>query len=328
MVAVRFADPLWLWALLLLPLLVYRYVSEERGERASVRFSDLELLGQPRAGLGSRLRHGLLALRVLGMGCLVLAMARPQAGKEVLDLSAEGVDIMLVLDVSGSMEARDLGPTSRLEVAKEVVAEFIGGRQTDRIGMVVFAAESYTQCPLTLDYDVLLSFLGDIRIADKSWDGTAIGMALVTACNRLRDSEAKSKVVILLTDGVNNAGEIDPQTASEAAAALGIRVYTIGVGSGAAGLAAVLRGRPGGPAEFDEATLKDIAARTGGQYYHATSREKLEAIYQEIGQLETTEVSSDIHVDYAERYGLLLWLGLLLLLGDFALANSRFRRIP
>lgn len=328
MEALRFADPEWLWGLLLLPLMVYRYVREQRGQMAALRFPDLELLGPLPPTLWSRLRHGLVGLRVLGIGCLIVAMARPQAGKEVVDLSAEGVDILLVLDVSGSMEVKDLGPTSRLTVAKEVVADFIAGRQTDRIGMVVFAAEAYTQCPLTLDYDVVLSFLDDIRIADKSWDGTAIGMALVTACNRLRDSEAESKVVILLTDGVNNAGEIDPATAAEVAAAMGARVYAIGVGSGAGALGSLLRGRRNRGAEFDEATLMQIAATTGGKYYHATSREKLEAIYEEIGRLEQTEVSSDVHVDYADRYLYLIWPGLLVLLLEFVLANTRLRRVP
>jgi len=194
--------------------------------------------------------------------------------------------------------------------------------------MVVFAAEAYTQCPLTLDYDVVLSFLGDIRIADESWDGTAIGMALVTACNRLRESEAESKVVILLTDGVNNAGEIAPATAAQVAAAMGVRVYAIGVGSGAGALVSMRRGRRNRGAEFDEATLVQIAAATGGKYFHATSREKLEAIYEEIGQLEKTEVSSDVHVDYADRYHHLIWPGLLLLLLEFTLANTRLRRVP
>jgi len=326
--ALRFADPAWLWGLLLVPLLVYRYARQQRGRLAALRYPELELLGDAPTTLWSRLRHAPAGLRVLALSCLILAMARPQAGKEVVDLSAEGVDILLVLDVSGSMEAKDLGPVSRLAVAKEVVADFIAGRQTDRIGMVVFAAEAYTQCPLTLDYDVLLEFLGDIRIADRDWDGTAIGMALVTACNRLRESGAESKVAILLTDGVNNAGEIDPSTAAEAATALGIRVYTIGVGSGTGSLVSALRGRRARGAEFDEATLKEIAAATGGKYYRATSREKLQAIYQEIGQLEKTEISSEVHVDYADRYVHLLGLGLALVLLEFALANTRLRRVP
>jgi len=324
----RFADPAWLWGLALLPLIVYLYILDTRRRGSSVRFSRLGVLTQMAPTLRGRLRHGLVVLRVGGLGCLTLALARPQAGEQTVDLRAEGIDIMLALDVSGSMEIKDLGPTSRLAVAKEVVADFIAGRQADRIGMVVFAAESFTQCPLTLDYGVLLRFLDRIDIADKAWDGTAIGMALITAVNRLRDSSAESKIVVLLTDGVNNAGEIGPQTAAAAAAAVGIRVYAVGVGSGMGGLAAALRGRRARGAEFDEASLKAITDRTGGRYFHATSRQKLEAIYTEIGELETTEISSEMHVAYAERFALLLWTGLGLLLGEFLLANGPFRRLP
>ena len=324
MSAMRFADPLWLLALAALPMLLYRYVQETRRDRSSMRYSSLTLLSGIPPTLWTRLRHVLPTLRLVGLACLILAMARPQAGKEIVDLSAQGVDIMLTLDVSSSMREKDLGRASRLEVAKEVVAEFIAGRTSDRIGMVVFAAESYTQCPVTLDYDILLSFLKDIRIADESWDGTAIGMALITATNRLRDSDADSKVIVLLTDGVNTAGEIAPTTAAEAAGALGIRVYTIGVGPDVK----VQARRRGGELSFDEKMLMDIAQRTDANYYHATSKEKLEQIYSEIGELERTEVTSEIHLDYSERFASFLWPGFALLLLEFILANTRFRRIP
>jgi Ca-activated chloride channel family protein len=194
----RFEDPEWLVALVLIPLLVYRYVLELRGDRGAIQFSSLAMISALPMTVWTRLRHSLHILKVAGL--------------------------------VWSMEARDIGRTSRLQVAKEVVAEFIQGRTSDRIGMVVFAGESFTQCPLTLDYDILLNFLRDICIAEQSWDGTAIGMALMNASNRLRDSDAQSKVVVLLTDGVNNAGEIAPETAAQVAAALGIRVYTVGVG--------------------------------------------------------------------------------------------------
>ena len=226
------------------------------------------------------------------------------------------------------MKIKDLGPTSRLAVAKEVVADFISGRRADRIGMVVFAAESYTQCPLTLDYEVLLQFLDQLAIAERNWDGTAIGMALITAVNRLRDSAAESKIIVLLTDGVNNAGEIGPQTAAAAAAAMGIRVYAVGVGSGAGELAGALRGRRTRGTEFDEASLTAITDRTGGRYFHATSRQKLEAIYREIGELETTQISSEMNVAYVEQFGSLLWAGLVLLLAELLLTNSYLRRMP
>ena len=271
--------------------------------------------------LRSRLRPTLMVLKLLGLGLLIIAMARPQAGTQLIDLNAEGIDIMLTLDVSSSMEAKDLGAASRLEVAKKVVADFIAGRISDKVGMVVFAAQSFTQCPLTLDYDILLDFLKDIRIAEEEWDGTAIGMALINACNRLKDSAAESKVVILLTDGVNNAGEIDPMTAADAAAAIGVRVYSIGVGRQ---VSARLRGR----VEFDEEALRSIAVRTGGKYYHAHSEEKLQEIYAEIGELEKTVVTSQVHVDYSDRFASWIWFGLLVLVAEFVLANTVFRKVP
>ena len=326
--ALRFADPVWLLGLLVLPWMVWRHLRHGRQLRGSVRFSHLATLRTLPAGSWARLRRLLLVARIVALACLTVALARPQSGAAIVDVAAEGVDIMLVLDVSGSMQARDLGPESRLDVAKDVVARFISGRHSDRIGMVVFAGESFTQCPLTLDYDVLLQFLDDIQIADESWDGTAIGMALITACNRLRDvgeGAASSRVVILLTDGVNNAGEIDPPTAAEVAAAVDVRVYTIGVGAEYRGAS---RGRPTQGLDFDEATLRAIATATGGQYYHATSGAKLAEIYDEIGRLETTEVTSRVHLEYSERYIAFLWPGLLLLLAEFLLNRTRLRTLP
>lgn len=331
---IHFADPEWLFLLLLLPLLIWWQMTKIWKQQGSVRFSELGVLRQLGPTWGMRLRRLLFGAKVLGLGCLMLAMARPQAGREWRERSAEGIDIMLTLDVSSSMELNDLdqGQKSRLQVAKEVVADFIRGRESDRIGMVIFAAESFTQCPLTLDYDVLLEFLDGVQIADQSWDGTAIGMALINACNRLRESNAKSKIIILLTDGVNNAGEIEPLTAADLAAAVGIKIYAIGVGSEGV-IRRPVRGIFGTryqtvQVEIDEEVLREVAARTGGQYYRATSEEKLEAIYQEIGKLETSRVKTQVHVDYAERFAHLLWPGLALLLLETALANTRFRRIP
>lgn len=331
---IRFASPEWLLLLLLLPLLIYRYVDGIRRQQGSVRFSDLGVLQRIGPTWGVRLRHVLILFKLLGLGCLVLAMARPQAGREIRETSADGIDIMLTLDVSSSMELNDLdkGQKSRLQVAKEVVADFIEGRVSDRIGMVVFAGESFTQCPLTLDYPVLLEFLEGIQIADQAWDGTAIGMALINACNRLREAEGRSQVIILLTDGVNNAGEIEPLTAADVAAAVDVKVYTIGVGSDGT-IRRPVRGVFGTryqtvQVEIDEETLKEVAERTGGQYYRATSEEKLEEIYREIGELETAEIETRVHVDYSERFAHFLWPGLVLLLVEVTLANTRFRRIP
>ncbi|MEE2657083.1 MAG: VWA domain-containing protein [Candidatus Latescibacterota bacterium] len=323
---VRFSDPLWLLLLAAIPVIVYRYVLAAR-TRGTLRFShSLHLRVAPSAW--TRLRHFVFAAKMVGLACLILAMARPQSGEQALDVSAEGVDIMLLLDVSGSMKVKDLGPDNRLEVAKQVVSEFIAGRHSDRIGLIVFAGESFTQCPLTLDYDVLLQFLDEIRIAEEEWDGTAIGMAIINACNRLRESEAESKVAILLTDGVNNAGEIDPATASDVATAIDVRIYAIGIGASREGPMVHAGRRRTHTVDFDEETLRLVADRTGGQYYHATSQEKLAQIYEEIGSLETTEIRSQVHVEYMERYSAFLWPGFALLLLEFLIAHTRLRRLP
>ena len=334
MQTLRFENPEWLLLLLLVPFLTYLYIVQGRQRQGSVQFSDLASLRRMGNTIWARLRHLLFVFKLLGLVLLVVALARPQAGREKREMSAEGIDIMLTLDVSSSMELNDLGngERSRLAVAKEVVSDFVGGRYSDRIGMVVFAGESFTQCPLTLDYDVLTSFLQGVQIADESWNGTAIGMALINATNRLRESEGRSKVIILLTDGVNNAGEIEPLTAADVAEAVGVRVYTIGVGSDGS-IRRPVQGIFGTryqtvQVEIDEETLREVAQRTGGKYYRATSEEKLEAIYKEIGELETTEITSEIHVEYSERYLDFLWPGLLLILIELLLSNTRFRRLP
>ena len=316
----RFAESVWLLALLVLPLLVVRYRRQRPG---SLQFSTLNHVHNLPASFWTRMRGVVFALKLIALALIIMAMARPQSGDTVVDVTADGVDIILVLDVSSSMQVKDLGPDNRLAVAKDVVAEFVEGRLTDRLGMVVFAGESFTQCPLTLDYDVLLSFLEQIRIAEQDWDGTAIGMAMINATNRLRDADGRSQVVILLTDGVNNAGEIDPLTAAEVAAAVGVRVYAIGVGAPGSGG----RGRGRG-VDFDEETLKQVASLTGGRYYHATSGEKLAEIYDEIGKLETAEITTQLHVEYTERYGAFLWPCLVLVLFEFTLARTRLRTIP
>ncbi len=335
---IHFESPQWLWLLLVLPLLVFRYLREEQGEKGSVRFADLGVLRKLRPTLWTHLRHSLLVLKVAGMGCLMVAMARPQSGLESREISAEGIDIMLTLDVSRSMEHKDLaqGEKSRLQVAKGVVADFARGRRSDRLGVVVFAGESFTQCPLTLDYTLLLDFLDGVEIPAKQsrqadWhDSTAIGMALINACNRLRHSEAESKVIILLTDGENNAGEIEPLTAADVAEAIGVRVYTIGVGAadGDRGRQGLFAGFYQRAPQIDEKTLREVAERTGGKYYRATSEEKLEEIYRQIGELETTQIKTEIKVDYADRFATFLWSGLALLLVGAVLANTRFRSIP
>jgi len=330
----RFENPEWLILISLLPILLYFYIRRRRFRKSSVRYSDISVFRSLKKPLSIKLRHALIAMKLLGFSFLIVAMARPQSGRSKRQISSEGIDIMLTLDVSSSMELNDLdnGDRTRLEVAKQVVSDFINGRQSDRIGMVVFAGESFTQCPLTLDYKILLEFLEGIPIAEKSWDGTAIGMALINAVNRLREAEGRSQVIILLTDGVNNAGEIDPLTAAETAGAVGVRVYTIGIGSDGS----IRRAVPSVfgtryqnvEVEIDEETLRTVAQKTGGKYYRATSEKKLEQIYEEIGELERTEITSEIHVEYTDRYMPLLWAGLFFLLCEVLLSNTRFRSLP
>lgn len=330
---IRFVNPEWLTLLILMPILIYRYVHRERQKRGSIRFSDLSALQNIVPSLAVRMRHILIVLRIVGIGMLTLALARPQSGREGREVLSQGIDIVLAIDASSSMEATDLAEVSRLEVSKQVVADFAGGRVNDRLGLVVFAGEAYTQCPLTLDYGVFLDFLKDVRIAEEDWDGTAIGTAIATAVNRLRDSDARSKVVVLLTDGLNNRGEVDPVTAARAAEAVGVRIYTIGAGSEGE-ITRRVDGGLFGPrnvrvrVEIDEKTLKEVADLTGGRYFRATSEEKLESIYAEIGEMEKTEIKTREYVNYKELFALLLLPGVLLVGLEALLANTRLRRIP
>jgi Ca-activated chloride channel family protein len=330
----RFQNPEWLMLLVLIPVLVYRYIHSERRKSGRIRFSNLNTIKRIGPSWSLTLRHSLVVFRCLGLTLLIIALSRPQFGREGREILSQGIDIVLAIDVSTSMKAKDLANQrkTRLDVCKEVVGEFVKGRSNDRLGLVVFAGESYTQCPLTLDYDVYLNFLEGVEFAEEDWDGTAIGLGIVTAVNRLRDSEAKSKVVILLTDGKNNRGEVDPLTAAKAAKAVGIRIYTIGAGSEGTIMQEVdgVFGKRYVPVkvEIDEETLKQVASETGGQYFRATSEEKLEAIYEAIGKMETTEIKTRDYVDYQEIFSQFLWPGLILLGLEVLLANTRFRRLP
>lgn len=326
----RFAHPEVFLLLLLVPLVAWW--TPRKGRERSVAYSSLDLLVGAGLAASAWKRHGKLALRLMVLSLLVFALARPQTGRSKHTEYAEAVDIMLVLDISGSMQAQDFEPKNRLFVAKEVIKEFIAKRKTDRIGLVVFAADAVTQCPLTLDYG-LLSKLVDTADFGMLDDGTAIGMGLASACNRMKSSDAKSKVIILLTDGQNNAGMVDPATAARVAESLGIKVYTIGVGT---------RGRAPMPiddpvfgrrlisveVDIDEVTLRKIAELTDGQYFRATDREELEGIYARIDELERTKVASETFVEYTERFKwfLLPVLGLLLL--ELGLEHTVLRETP
>ena len=268
-----------------------------------------------------------LVLAALALG--ILALARPQQTDSIRQRTTEGIDIVLALDISTSMTAEDFAP-NRFEAAKTVAAEFVRGRESDRIGLVVFAAQAYTQAPLTLDYVFLQTMLRDVRMGVIE-DGTAIGTALATATARLRDSDAESKVVILLTDGQNNRGQVDPQTAAEAAAALGVKVYAIGVGGD--GSAPRRRVPFGGilsapTADVDEDALRAVAQTTGGRYFRATDAQALRSIYDSISELERTEIEETVYLDVDERYPFALWPALACLLLAVTLSATRLREVP
>ena len=330
----KFAHPLFL--MLLVPLACFAYLefSGKRRIKAAVRYSSFDFIRNSRGTVRTRLAHMPRALMYLAAVCGVLALARPRIGQTTEEVVSYGTDIMIVLDTSTSMKALDFKPDNRLDAAKKVVREFIKGRKHDRIGVVVFAAVAFTQCPLTLDYGALLDFLDNVQIGMTQVDGTAIGTAIATAANRLRDSQAKSKIIILLTDGRNNAGEIDPVTAARAAQAVGIRIYTIGAGQEGGALFPVedpffgTRYVRVPEEDLDEDTLRRIASVSGGMYYRATSPDKLREIYKEIDRKEKTEIKVEQYTDYEERYQLLLWPGMVFLLAGVALSKTFLKTIP
>ena len=329
----RFADPGYLYLLLLIPLLAYWYWTKRGRGSSKIRFSDIGIVKKVGKTTKQHLRHSVFLLRLLFLSMVILALARPQSGSKMQETSTEGVDIILALDVSSSMLAEDFKPKNRLEAAKKVAQEFIAGRQNDRLGMVIFAGESFTQCPLTLDYGVLLNLLESTKVADDDWDGTAIGMGIVNAVNRLRDSKAKSKVIILLTDGVNNKGQVDPITSARIAESYDIKIYTIGAGSKGTALYPIddpLLGKRyiSRPVEIDENVLREIAKITGGQYFRATNTEKLAEIYQEIGEMEKTKIEVQEFTRYDEYFVYFLTFGLLFFAIEIITTNTVFRKIP
>lgn len=311
--------------------MVAYYIYRSRQGGATLRISTVAGVKSLPRSLKYYFRHLPFVLRCLAVSCLIVALARPQSSQHHSNSTVEGIDIVLSLDISGSMLARDFQP-DRITAAKEVAADFINNRPNDRIGLVVFAGESFTQSPLTTDRSSLLTLLSGVRSGIIE-DGTAIGNGLATAINRLRESEAKSKVVILLTDGVNNSGQIAPLTAADIASALGIRVYTIGVGSmGTAPYPTVdmwgnISFQPM-KVEIDEEVLQQIAEKTGGRYFRATDKAKLKAIYDEINELEKTKVDVENFTRYEERFAPFALLALALLLGEFLLRTFYLRRIP
>ena len=262
-------------------------------------------------------------IQYLSMFLIILGLSRPRMIESLQEKNIEIIDIVLVIDISSSMLATDFQP-NRLEVVKKTAKDFITQRKGDRLGILVFAGESFIQCPLTIDNEVLLSLMSEIKVAQQSYDGTAIGMAIANATNRLRNSDAKSKVMILLSDGSNNAGELDPNTAADLAKQFGIKIYTIGAGTNQD--VSFIPGRGYIRNEIDEETLKAIAKQTGGQYFRATNTEGLKEIYSTINALERTEVEIKVFTQYRELYGWLFIPALALGLGGNLLGRLYFRR--
>ncbi len=329
----RFEDPALLLLLLALPLLtgwLFRY-----GGGGRIRYSAVTLVkaaGRPPSWIA---QYGMATLRLCALGLLVVAWARPQGGSRTSEIISEGVDIQLVVDTSGSMEALDftLGGqrVTRLEVAKNVVEDFIQGRANDRIGLVVFGGTAITQCPLTTDYGILLTLLEDLQIGMMG-KGTAVGDAVGIAVQRLKGSKSKSRIAIVLTDGRNNAGVLQPDQAAQIARTFGVKVYTIGVGTEGKAPFRV-QGLFGDQliyqdADLDEAMLREVAKVSGGQYFRATDTTSLKRVYQTIDALEKTEIRTKEHTRYAELYPLPLGLAALLLLVEMVLSATRYRRIP
>lgn|SRR5690606_8360201 len=325
-----FAHP---WALLLLILLPIHAFRARRARPRGLTFSRATTLGRL-GGRGSEwlgrlpgwLRGGAIAL-------LIVALAGPRTGSSAVDVKAEGIAIMLVIDISSSMLAEDFHPQNRLAVAKARVADFIRSRKYDRIGMVAFAGEALTQVPITIDHPILFGALEQLDVGALE-DGTAIGTAIATAANRLRQAPGESRVMILMTDGENNRGEIDPVTAAKAAAAFGIRIYTIGVGSEGVAPVPIARGLLGGyqyanlPVRIDEELLQEVANETGGRYFRATNEAALDSIYRQIDALERTAVDVRRYVEYTPRAFPFILLGALLLGAEWLILASRWGRVP
>jgi Ca-activated chloride channel family protein len=329
----HFASPWFLLLLAAIPLLVRRYLRKRRKGEGSLRFGSTLALEGVRPSWTVRMRHVLFAAKMAALALIVTALARPQRGTEEEEYLTEGIDIVIALDASGSMAAEDFEPRNRFFVAKLVTREFVEGLRHDRVGLVVFAAKAFTRCPLTLDYGVLLNILDGTDLGTIE-DGTAIGNALATCLNRLRDSKAKSRVIILVTDGVNNRGEIQPLDAAKIARSLGVKIYTVGVGSQGTARFPVTDPSTGRrvyvdlPVEIDEASLSKIAEITHGLYYRATDAPSLERIFQDIGRLEKTRIQVKSYTHYNERFAALLLPALALVLLATIAGFTRFEKVP
>ena len=329
----RFASPILLIGLLVVSLLVARYVRRRGRLAPSLRYSDVTSLGASGPTLRQRMQHGVFGARVAAIVLLVLAAARPQTERGLRSVVTEGIDICIALDVSGSMRTVDYGQDTRFDIVTRVIEKFVGGITNDRLGLVLFGAQAFTQCPLTLDYRVVSELLDAVYVGIVDENRTAIGSAIATAATRLEGSEAKSKVIVLLTDGLNNAGKIDPITAAQGAEALDIKIYTIGVGKEGEGYALqddpiFGRRRVLAHTDIDEETLQELARITGGKFYRAEDEETLAKVHDAIWRLEKSKLRAPAYRRFRELFPWFLWPALGLLILEIALANTVLRRLP
>ena len=327
---ISFAHPLFLWLLIVIPVLIAFYVL--RDNWGEIKLSSLSNLSATPRSFKEYVKHFLFALKLIAIGLLIVALARPQSKTSWKNITTEGIDIIMAIDISASMLAKDFKP-NRMEAAKEVAQEFVEARLNDRIGIVIFSGESFTLCPLTTDHAIVKNVMKDIKPGMVA-DGTAIGMGLATSVSRIKDSKAKSKVIVLLTDGVNNMGAVAPQTAAEIAKAFGIRVYTVGVGTLGKALAPVAL-YPNGqyvydyvPVDLDEKMMSGIADMTGGKYFRATDNSKLVSVYKEIDRMEKTIVEERKHTRRTEEFFPFAVTAAILLLLNFILNNTILRSLP
>ena len=326
---ITFANPHFFWLLLVLPLMVAWYVYWNKKSKPNVTLSST-IAFRKISSWKDYLYHSLFALRLLAVALITIALARPQTHSENAQTKiTDGIDIVMAIDVSSSMLSQDLKP-NRFEALKKVASQFVKDRPNDRIGLVVYAGESYTKTPVTTDKGIILSSLAELTYGQVE-DGTAIGMGLATAVNRLKESKAKSRVIILLTDGVNNTGVIDPLIAAELAAEYGIKVYTVGIGTNGMALSPYALNPDGSimyrmlQVEIDESLMKKIAQITHGRYFRATNNQKLQQIYDEINKLETSKIEEFKYTEVDEKFRLLVIIATVLLLLEFLLKHTVFR---
>ncbi len=328
--SITFLHPEFFYLLFILLPMIGWYIWKHKSAQASLQISSLKGFTNAPVSWKVYLRHLPIVLRSIAIALIIIVLARPQSTNSSKDVITEGIDIVMTLDISSSMEALDFKP-NRLEAAKDVATQFVSARENDKIGLVIFAGESFTQCPLTTDKASLLNLMQEVKTRMVE-DGTAIGLGLATAVNRIKDSDAKSKVIILLTDGVNNKGEVAPLTAAEIAKTFGIRVYTIGVGS--KGVAQIPVQTAYGTrlveeeVKIDEPMMQDIAKITGGQYFRATNKNSLKKIYEEIDQMEKTKIEVKEYTKRSEKYLLFAALAALFILLEVFLKATVLRNLP